>query len=147
MFWVVLVLAGCAPYPNDFAPTRERKPDVWGSARGLDSGFRMSEAGAERHFLHGVDAARFDGVYRQVAARAAFRLAPGQGRQVRLEYQSALPQSITVKVNGVKLGSFAAESNGTWTATVPEQSLVAGVAALVELESEGGFGVARLALE
>ncbi|GAB4362786.1 MAG: hypothetical protein OHK0021_06820 [Bryobacter sp.] len=142
-----LLLGGCVPYANEYAPTRERKVSYNGNPRQLPPRLLMRDARAEQHFVYGVDPAGFDGEFRKVSSRVAFRLGAASGRRLVLEYRSPAPQSVRVKANGVLVGEFTADGRGQWSVELPAAALLEGMPTLVELESPSGFAVASVALE
>ncbi|MDX2269543.1 MAG: hypothetical protein NW208_15680 [Bryobacter sp.] len=148
-----LLLGGCVPYANDYAPTRERKVSYNGNPRQLPPRLVMRDARAEKHFVYGVDPAGFDGEFRKVGSRVAFRLGAASGRRLVLEYRSPSPQSVHVKANGVLVGEFTADGRdsrdgrGQWSVELPAAAILEGMPTLVELESPSGFAVASVALE
>ncbi len=143
---LILGLAACVNYSNQFAPDRERRPDVSGDPRGLHSFFAMKDAQAQRHFAGGLDAGAFDGEFRKGGPLIQLRLAAdsGAGWKFQVKYRSGTAQTVEVRVNGTKLGDFAAEGVGQWSAAVPAGTLLDDAAAVVEIVSSEGIAIAAV---
>jgi hypothetical protein len=133
-------------YANEYIPDRARDPDVVGDPKGLSAYVSMKDGNAAKHFAGGVDLRAFDGERRKVGPVAAFRFGADAGAawkfQIRCEPAEA--QTVSVRVNGALLGSFAASGPTSWNTAVPAGVLVRDTAALVEVTSQSGLGLLEL---
>jgi hypothetical protein len=143
---LLLCLAGCMKYANEYMPDRARDPDVVGDPKGLSAYVSMKDGNAAKHFAGGVDLRAFDGERRKVGPAAAFRFGVDAGAawKFQIRCESAEAQTVSVRVNGSVIGSFAASGASSWNAAVPAGVLVRDTAALVEVTSQSGLGMLEL---
>lgn len=140
-----LLLSGCVDFPNQFAPGRARRPDVGPDPRGLKAAIEMKDPTSFAHFAWGINLAAFDGEKRKAEAKAALRFAvAGSGNQkFKMDFFSAQPQVVRVRVNGHSIGEIQAEGEAKFEAPVEGPLFVAGTATLVEIWSEAGVSLYR----
>lgn len=142
----VLCLAGCLKYANEYMPDRARDPDTFGDPKGLSAFVSMKDGNAAKHFAGGVDLRAFDGERRKIGAKASFRFGVDAGAswKFQIRCEAAEAQTVSVRVNGSVIGSFAASGPTSWSGAVPNGVLVRDTATLVEVVSQSGMGILEL---
>lgn len=142
---VPLFLCSCVDFPNPYAPTRARRPDVGPDARGLLAFTDMKEGASLAHIAWGIHPAAFDGEKRKAEPRAAlrFNVTNTQNQKFTLDFASPQPQPVRIKVNGHLLGELNAAGAAHFEAPLAANLVVPGTATLVEIESNAGIGILR----
>lgn len=140
-----LLLSSCVDFPNHFAPSRARQPDVGPDPRRLKSFIEMKDGAAAAHFAWGIDPGAFDGEKRLAGAHAAlrFNVSETSGNRLVVDYVSAQTQTLRIKLNGLTIATLATQTPGHFEAPIDASQFVPGTATLVELESETGLGLVR----
>jgi hypothetical protein len=148
---VCVSLCSCVNYPNEYAPNRARRPDAGPFPEGLKPAVSMKDADALAHAAWGMSAAAFDGEKRMTERKFAFRFnAPPQpGWSFVMDFGSAAPQTLKVRINAMDLATIPAgtEPRQRFTQAIPANWLVEGTAALVQVEAEAPVGLYRIGFE
>jgi hypothetical protein len=146
-----VLLTGCVNYPNEYAPNRARRPDVGPFPEAFRAIVSLKDADAMAHAAWGMNQAAFDGEKRMTATKFAFRFnaPPQKGWTFVMEYASAAPQTVKVRVNAVDLpaDSYGGEARRRYAVPVPANWLVEGTAALVQVETEAPLALYRIGFE
>lgn len=140
-----LLLTSCVDFPNSYAPTRARRPDVGPDAKGLRAFVDMKDGASLAHIAWGINPAAFDGEKRKAEPRAAlrFNLANTQNQKFTIDLASPQPQPVRFKINGHLVGELNAEGPAHFESPLESNLVVPGTATLVEIESDAGVGILR----
>lgn len=140
-----LLLSGCVDFQNQYAPGRARWVDGGPDPRGLKSAVEMKDPTSLAHFAWGINPAAFDGEKRKTEPKAALRFAVAGkgGRKFKMDFFSAQPQTVKIRVNGQWIGEVQATGNATFEAAAEGSLFVDGTATLVEIWSDVGVSLYR----
>ena len=145
LLFLPLLLSSCVDFPNQYAPSRERKPDATANPAKLKAFIDMKDPAALAHLAWGVIPGAFDGESRKAEARSALRffvVAP-TNLKLSVDLDSAQPQTLSFKVNGKAVGTVAAQGPTHFEAPIDASEFVAESATLLEIEGEQGFRLRR----
>ena len=141
-----LLLTSCVDFPNQYASSHARQPDLGPDPRKLKAIIEMKDASAAAHFAWGISPAAFDGQKRMAAASAAMRFNVTQtsGNKLVIDYVSAQPQSLRIKLNGLTLATQPTQTSGHFETPIDASQFVPNTATLVEINSDSGIGLIRV---
>lgn len=141
-----LLLTSCVDFPNQYASNRSRQPDVGPDPRKLKAFIEMKDASAAGHFAWGINPAAFDGQKRMAAASAAmrFNVTQASGNKLVIDYVSAQPQSLRIKLNGLTIATHSTQIPGHFETPIDASQFVPNTATLVEINSDSGLGLIRV---
>jgi hypothetical protein len=145
LLFLPLLLSSCVDFPNQYAPSRERKPDATANPAKLKAYIDMKDPAALPHLAWGVIPGAFDGESRKAEARSALRFFVPNPANLKLsiDLDSAQPQNLTFKVNGKAVGSVAAQGPTHFETPIDQSEFVPGSATLLEIEGDQGFRLRR----
>ncbi len=146
--WLPLLclgLSSCVNFPNDYAPTRARQPDVGPSRKGLSAYFDVKEGKSLAHLAWGMKPGAFDGERRRLEPRAALRFAVDKTGNLRfvIVFDSPAEQRVRFRLHARLLGEGNFSGEVEFSAPVETSDFVPGTATLVEIESEQGIFLRR----
>ena len=137
---LTLILTSCVDFPNQYAPTRARRPDTGPDPRGLKPYIDMKDPASLAHIAWGINPAAFDGEKRKAEPKAALRFKVDDTSNLKVSIDIATPQLLRIKVNGRPIG----ETTSThFEAPVEPSDFFPNTATLVEIESDAGFSLLR----
>jgi hypothetical protein len=142
---IPLLMTSCVDFPNQFAPSRARRPDTGPDPRGLKQWIEMKDATSLSHLAWGFNPAAFDGEKRKAEPKAALRFLVTDPASQKFSIDVLSPQSqlIRFKVNTRLAGEITAKGAAHFEANVEPSDFVPGTATLVEIESDAGLSVFR----